>query len=113
VGEVAVVNFWSPDCKPCREELSDFQEVWESYEEKGVTFVGISLPSFEDDVREMVAEYDVTYPVALNTLAPIQYGITGVPETFVIDRDGTVARVFVGPVTGEELREELDALLGE
>jgi cytochrome c-type biogenesis protein CcmF len=111
-GEVAVVNFWSPDCKPCKEELPDFQEVWETYREQGVTFVGVSMPTFEDGVREMVDKYDVTYPVALNTLAPIQYGITGVPETFVIDRDGTVAQVFVGPVSGEELREELDALLG-
>ena len=111
-GGIAVINFWSPDCKPCKEELPDFQEVWETYETRDVAFVGISLPSYEEDVRDMVAEYDVTYPVALNTLAPIKYGITGVPETFVVDQDGTVAHVYVGPVTGEQLRKKLDALLG-
>ena len=112
-GQVTVINFWSPDCEPCREELPDLQAIWESYHSKGVVFLGISLPSLGEDVQEMVSEFGVTYPVALDATGPVEYGITGVPETFVLGPNGDVAYVHVGPVTAEQLGQELDALLAE
>ncbi len=112
-GLVVVINFWSPDCQPCREELSDLQKVWESYQTKDVAFIGISLPNLESDVREAVSEFGLTYPIALNAVAPIDYGITGVPETFLVGPEGKVAYVHIGPVSGDRLREELDILLAQ
>jgi cytochrome c-type biogenesis protein CcmF len=112
-GQVAVINFWSPDCNPCKDELPDLQTVWEEYQEKGVTFLGISVPELETKVEDMIADFGVTYPNALDVVAPVQYRITGVPETFVIDRQGRVAYVQIGPVSAQRLREELDVLLAE
>lgn len=109
--QVAVINFWSPDCQPCIDELPELQAVWESYRSEGVAFVGISLPNLEGDVQRTISEFGLTYPVALDTVAPIEYGITGVPETFVIGPEGQVAYVHIGPVRGDQLREELDSLL--
>jgi cytochrome c-type biogenesis protein CcmF len=112
-GQVAVINFWSPDCAPCKEELPDLQKVWEEYQDRGVTFIGISLPELEDKVEDMIADFGVTYPNALDVVSPVQYRITGVPETFVIGPQGRVAYVHIGPVRAERLREELDTLLSE
>jgi cytochrome c-type biogenesis protein CcmF len=111
--EVVVVNFWSPDCPQCREEMPDLQAVWDAYQADGVVLLGVSLPSLEDEVREMIEAYDVTYPVAVNAVAPVEYGITGVPETFVVGPDGNVASVHIGPVSATQLREELDVLLAQ
>ncbi len=112
-GQVVVVNFWSPHCKPCEEEIPDLQTVWEEYQSEGVAFVGISFPEFEADVREMVSEFGVTYVNGLDVVAPVQYGVTAVPETFVIGPHGRVASVHIGRVTAERLRSEVDALLAE
>jgi cytochrome c biogenesis protein CcmG/thiol:disulfide interchange protein DsbE len=112
-GQVAVINFWSPDCNPCKEELPDLQTVWAQYQDRGVSFLGISVPELETKVEDMIADFGITYPNALDVVSPVQYRITGVPETFVIDRQGRVAYVHIGPVTAERLREELETLLAE
>ncbi|MGD2166384.1 MAG: cytochrome c-type biogenesis CcmF C-terminal domain-containing protein, partial [Anaerolineae bacterium] len=110
--QVAVINFWSPDCQPCLDELPGLQTVWESYRSERVLFVGISLPELEVDVRKTISKFGLSYPMALDNRAPAQYAITGVPETFIVGPDGNVAYVHIGPLKAGRLREELDAVLG-
>jgi len=111
--DVAVINFWSPDCQPCLDELPDLQAVWKEYQRRGVAFVGISLPNLKQDVRDTVSELGVTYPMALDTMTPVEYGITGVPETYLVGSEGEVAYVHIGPVSAQRLSQELEALLAE
>jgi cytochrome c biogenesis protein CcmG/thiol:disulfide interchange protein DsbE len=112
-GQVTVLNFWSPECVPCEEEIPDLQTVWEEYRSRGVAFLGVSFPELEAAVQDMITDLGVTYPNALDLVAPVEYKITGIPETFVIGPQGRVAYVHIGPVTAERLRQELDALLAE
>jgi cytochrome c-type biogenesis protein CcmF len=113
-GQVAVVNFWATWCPPCEDEMPDLQAVWEEYQADGVVFVGIAYEDEEVAVREMISRFGITYPQGLDVGALIStaYGITGVPETFLVDSQGRVAGLHVGPVSAEELRGELDSLLG-
>ncbi len=110
-GQVTVVNFWSPECQPCEDELPDLQTVWEEYQDDGVTLVGVSFPDLEPGVREMVTEFGLTYPNGLDDGLAVEYGITGVPETFIMGPEGRLAYVHIGPVTADRLRQELDALV--
>jgi len=112
-GQVAVINFWSPQCPSCEEEIPDLQTVWEEYRDKDVVFVGISFPELEVGVREMVSELGVSYVNGLDAVAAARYGVTGLPETFIIGPEGQVAYVHIGRLTAERLREELDPLLVE
>ena len=114
-GQVAVLNFWTTGCPSCREELPGLQMVWETYRDRGVAFVGIAYQESASAVRSAVAEYGLTYPLGLDSDGRIAsaYGVTGVPETFVIDPEGNVAFFHIGPVTAEELAGELDTLLGQ
>jgi len=112
-GQIAVINFWSPECQPCEDELPDLQTIWEEYQGKGVAFLGVSLPDFEAGAREMVSEFGITYPNGVDRVMPLDYGITGVPETFIIGPQGSLAYVHIGPVTADRLRTELDALVLE
>ncbi|MDY7077720.1 MAG: cytochrome c-type biogenesis CcmF C-terminal domain-containing protein [Chloroflexota bacterium] len=115
--QVVVINFWATWCLPCEEELPDFQAVWDEYQERDIVFVGIAVQGEEEiaEVEEMVARFGVTYPLGLDRDGDIftAYGITGVPETFVVDIQGRVAYVHVGPVSAEMLRADLDTLLEE
>jgi len=110
-----VVNFWATWCPPCEEELPDLQAVWTGYQGQGVTLIGIAFREEGAEVREMASRFGLTYPLGLDVggRAATAYGITGVPETFVVDGTGQVAYVHVGPVTAGQLKEELDSLLRE
>lgn len=112
-GQVVVVNFWATWCPPCEDELPDLQAVWEEYRAEGVAFVGIAFQDEEADVREMASRFGIVYPLGLDVGERIAatYGVTRVPETFVVDPRGQVAYVHIGPVSAEVLREELDGLL--
>jgi DsbE subfamily thiol:disulfide oxidoreductase len=114
-GQVAVLNFWATWCPPCEDELPDFQSVWEEYRQRGVVFVGLAIQEEAPEVEEMLSQFGVTYPVGLDPDQSIalDYGITGVPETFVVDPEGNVGYVHVGPVNGETLRGELEELLAQ
>jgi cytochrome c-type biogenesis protein CcmF len=112
-GQVSVINFWSPECQPCEDELPDLQAIWEEYQDKEVAFLGVSFPDLEAGTREMVSEFGITYPNGLDAVMPVDYGITGVPETFVIGPQGSVAYVHIGPVTADRLRIELNTLVAE
>ena len=113
-GQVAVINFWATWCPPCEDEMPGLQAVWEEYREEGVVFVGIAFDDEESAVREMVSRFGITYPLGMDVGDRIStaYGITGVPETFVVDLQGNVVYVHIGPVSAEQLREEIDSLLG-
>jgi peroxiredoxin len=112
-GQVAVVNFWATWCPPCEDELPDLEAVWTEYQAQGVLFVGIAFQEEEVEVREMAAQFGLTYPLGLDLGDRIStaFGITGVPETFVVDAQGRVSYVHIGPVNAEELRGELDSLV--
>ncbi len=112
-GQIAVVNFWASWCPSCVEEMPALQDVWEMYEDKGVTFLGITYQDDVSTVRSALTQYGTTYPVGLDTGDRItdRYGITGIPETFIVDADGRVAHVHVGPIAAEALVTQLEALL--
>ncbi len=124
-GNVAVVNFWATWCPPCQEELPILQSLWAEYSlspeealsstyQPEAVFLGLAYQDQESLVRATVARMGLTYRIGLDLDGRIAraYGITGVPETFIIDPQGQVAFVHIGPVTAEQLRGELDALLG-
>jgi len=112
-GRVVVVNFWATWCPPCEDELPDFQALWQAYQARDVVFVGIAMQEEEMDVRELASLVGVSFPLALDQGNRISsaYGVTGVPETFVIDPEGRVAYFHIGSVEMDELRENLDSLL--
>ena len=112
-GQLVVLNFWATWCSSCYDELPDLQALWEEYRSQGITFVGIAYRDEEAAVREVMAGMGLTYPIGLDLADRVgtAYGITGVPETIVVDSLGQVAFFYIGPVTAQKLAVELDKLL--
>jgi cytochrome c-type biogenesis protein CcmF len=114
-GRVVVVNFWASWCPPCEEELPHLQAIWEAYEAQGTVVLGIAFDKEGDAIQEMASRLGVTYPLGLDEASRISasFGVTAVPETFVVDDEGRVAFIHIGRVSEEQLRGELDELLGD
>ena len=112
-GQVVLVNLWATWCGPCRFETPFLQSLYEEYGERGFEIVGISVDDagFEDGVREFTGEYGVTYTILHDPemRSMDAFRAVGLPATYLLDRDGTIRLVRIGPVS-EEDGEFFDAL---
>jgi cytochrome c biogenesis protein CcmG/thiol:disulfide interchange protein DsbE len=99
LGKPMVINFWATWCGPCREEAPLLEQAARKYRERGVVFIGVDIRDFTGDAKSFVKKYDVSYPIAYDGPAKLweAWGITGLPETFVVGRDGKIVSHRIGP----------------
>jgi thiol-disulfide isomerase/thioredoxin len=108
-GKWVVVNYWATWCVPCIKEMPDISAFVKNH--KNVTAIGLA---FEDtdakDIRAFLAKHPVVYPIAqVDVMDPPKAfeAPKGLPTTYLIAPDGTVAKRFVGPVTEQSLGEAI------
>jgi cytochrome c biogenesis protein CcmG/thiol:disulfide interchange protein DsbE len=114
-GQVVVVNFFASWCNPCRQEAADLEAIWRQYEPEGVQFFGIAYKDARSMVEAFLTEFDVTYSCAVDpgNRTSRAYGVTGVPETFVVNGQGLLLRHFIGPVSQAELGLTIEQARGQ
>jgi len=112
-GQLVVVNFWASWCSPCREEAADLENVWRDYKGRGVVFVGVNVSDTRQDALDYIKEFDITYSNGPDQGKKIYntYGVTGFPETFLVNREGVVVRKYVGPLNEQTLAAFVEEVL--
>ncbi len=114
-GQVVVINFWASWCVECYKEAALLEQAWQDYKEHDVIFIGVDYLDTEKEALKYMQKYGITYPSGpdIGTRISQDYGITGVPETFFIDKDGNIAHVQIGPIEHAQLYELLNRLVAQ
>ena len=113
-GKVVFVNFWATWCPPCRREIPAFIELKDELGEKGFTVLGIVVDPREfDKVAPYADKMGMNYPVLLdkNGVSNLYGGISSIPTTFVVNREGKVVERIVGSRPKDVFRQVIQAHL--
>jgi peroxiredoxin len=112
-GNVVLVNFWASWCPPCRSETPALVSVANAYKDKGLDVVGISMDETGiAAARPFVEKYRIPYPVLLPTSDfKLADAVDSLPTTLLIDRQGRMAKAYVGAVSEQTLRGDIEQLL--
>ncbi len=114
-GSVIVVNFWASWCESCKPEARDLEAAHNYYKTRGdVLFLGIDYVDTEPEALAYLDEFQISYPNGpdLKTKISQAYRIRGVPETYIIDQNGIISHVQIGPFRSlEDIKSLIDPLL--
>ncbi|MCL5997942.1 MAG: TlpA family protein disulfide reductase [Chloroflexi bacterium] len=114
-GKVVVINFWASWCTECRLEAPGLEAAYRRYQDRGAVFLGVDYLDTETAALAYLKEYATTYANGVDLQQQIAraYHITGVPETFVVDKRGIIRYVAVQRVTPDQLSAVIEPLLAE
>ncbi|HTJ23746.1 MAG TPA: TlpA disulfide reductase family protein [Gemmatimonadaceae bacterium] len=100
-GQVVMLNIWATWCGPCQVEIPSLERLYREYGDKGLKLVAVSIDDYvsEDSIRAFARNFGVTFEVLHDSTHTIerQYQATGYPETFVIGKEGTIRKKWIGP----------------
>lgn len=98
-GKIVFLNIWATWCPPCRDEMPSMQRLYEHFQGRDFEMLTISIDEDPSKVEPFMKELGLTFPVAFDPQQQVasQYGITGVPETYLIDKNGIVMHHMIGP----------------
>lgn len=105
-GQVVLLNVWATWCQPCKEEIPQLEALHQQYAPQGLTTVGVSVDAsgMGSDVADFIQEHGMHYTVWLDPdhSFSLKFLTVGVPETFVIDREGVIRHRLIGALrTGD------------
>jgi cytochrome c biogenesis protein CcmG/thiol:disulfide interchange protein DsbE len=111
-GKPVVLNFWASWCIPCEDEAAVLERGSRMYRDRAV-FIGVNVQDTDPLARAFMQRFGVTYPNGRDTTGAIavEYGMSGVPETYFVDRNGQLVAKWQGALDDARLRSFLDDLL--
>lgn len=111
-GKPIMLNFWASWCVPCQQEAPLLQKTWQSVQRQGIFFLGIDFQDARSDGLNFLHTYGITYPNVTDDTGStaINYGLTGVPETFFINRQGVIVSKVTGELTAQSLQTNLQLI---
>jgi peroxiredoxin len=98
-GKVVFLNFWATWCPPCREEMPSMQKLYTKLPKEKFTMLALFNKDDPTAVERFVTQLNITFPILSDEYNIIgeRYGLAGLPETFIIDKQGVIREKFIGP----------------
>ena len=114
-GTVVILDFWATWCGPCLQAMPQVEAVAEEFKARGVKLVAVNLEEGPKTIQSMMERHKLKMTVALDRdgAAAMKYQANAIPQTVIIDKEGNVARLYVGggPKLGDSLREALEEVI--
>ena len=112
-GKPVMLNFWASWCVPCQHEAPLLETTWRSVQNQGIVFLGIDFQDDHTQGLNFLHTYGITYLNVVDSTGAtaINYGLSGVPETFFLNRQGVIVSKVIGELTRQTLQSNLQALL--
>lgn len=114
-GRPVLLNFWATWCDPCRAEMPVFERAQQQYRDQGLVVLGVDFQEHDPEIVAFRDEVGVTFPSLVDRTGEVtrQWRATGLPTTFLIDRQGVIQDVRVGAFTDDMLEPRLTKLVGQ
>lgn len=116
-GQVVMLNFWASWCGPCRQEMPHLDALNVQYADLGFTVFGINLDAQRAEAEKVLNDIPVSFPILFDTQNTVSelYGVDSMPMTILVDRDGTVRKLYRGYKPGfeEKYEQEIRLLVKE
>jgi cytochrome c biogenesis protein CcmG/thiol:disulfide interchange protein DsbE len=108
-----VINFWASWCPPCRDEAPLLERTWRTYKNRDLIFLGVNIQDRKEDAVSYMREFDITFPNGPDPTGEItiNYGVSGLPVTFFVSRDGKVVRRWVGALEHSVLIRSIEEIM--
>ncbi|MEO0224060.1 MAG: TlpA disulfide reductase family protein [candidate division WOR-3 bacterium] len=105
-GKIIILNFWASWCEPCKEEANELNKIYTNFKDS-VILIGINIWDRRENALEFIKNYNLKFLNLYSKDNPISvdYGITGVPETIIIDKEGNIIYHFKGPINEKIINE--------
>ena len=103
-GKVVLINFWATWCGPCRMEIPEFNQLYNSYHEKGLEILGVSVSDNNKQLKNFAKSFTVDYPLLygstrdLNKIMKDYGGVYAVPSTFLVGKKGSIIWKYPGAI---------------
>jgi peroxiredoxin len=112
-GKVILINFWATWCKPCKVEMPSLNELYNTFKDRGLVVLGISIDSSEKPVEKFLKKIPLDFPILLDSEVevPKEYKVFAYPSTFLIDKRGVLKEKFIGEIDWSE-REIIERVEG-
>lgn len=103
-GKTVVINFWASWCDACKTEAPLLSQIAPTLDSSKVVLIGVDSLDAENDAQQFIQQYGVSYRTGIDSSGSVavDYGISGMPETFIVGPDGKLAGKFFGAVTSEQ-----------
>ena len=116
-GKVVLVNLWASWCPPCRAEMPAIEKAYRAFKPQGFEVLAVNATNQDSETAAttFIKELDLTFPIPLDPKGEVstQYGLRGLPSSFIIDRKGIIRSVVVGPMSEALLQSKVEELLKE
>lgn len=112
-GKPVILNFWASWCDACKQEAPLLQRTGQRISKQGGVLIGIDFEDTADAAKRFLSNYNITYPNVIDTVngaTAIAYGVTGVPETFFINSQGTIIHKEIGALSEKMMQQDLRLL---
>jgi thiol-disulfide isomerase/thioredoxin len=116
-GHAVVVNFWATYCEPCKSEMPSMESLQHKYSRRGLVMLGINQDEGigKNEIATTASSLGVTYPILMPDRAVSKRygGVDYLPETFYVDRNGTILAQTAGARTTDQIETDIRKVLGE